>query len=40
VQTDLGTMYLYTGNPDQAILRYKKAISLKPAAFEAYFFLL
>jgi tetratricopeptide (TPR) repeat protein len=37
VVTDLGTMYLYTGNADQAIAQYKKAIAINPNLYQAYF---
>src|ERR1700734_1129181 len=32
VRTDLGTMYLYTGNADQAVVQYKKASASNQAA--------
>ena len=37
VRTDLGTMYLYTGNADQAVVQYKKVIATKPGFFQAYY---
>jgi tetratricopeptide (TPR) repeat protein len=30
-------MYLYTGNADQAVVQYKKAITAKPGFFQAYY---
>jgi tetratricopeptide (TPR) repeat protein len=30
-------MYLYTGNADQAVVQYKKAIASKPGFFQAYY---
>ena len=37
VITDLGTMYLYTNNADQAVVQYKKAIAIKPDMFQPYY---
>ena len=30
-------MYLYTNNPDQAVVQYKKAIAIKPDMFQPYY---
>jgi tetratricopeptide (TPR) repeat protein len=37
VRTDLGTMYLSSGNPDLAAVEYKKVLVSHPKFFEAYF---
>ncbi len=37
VRTDLGTMYLSTGNTDVAIVQYTKVVTAHPDFFEAYF---
>jgi tetratricopeptide (TPR) repeat protein len=37
VRTDLGTMYLYSNNFDQAVAEYQTVIAKDPGFFQAYF---
>ena len=37
VTTDLGTMYLYTGQVDRAIALYQSVLAQQPGFFQAHF---